>query len=145
MTGDGQCIGILGMSYKPDTDVIEESQGLMLAKVLVAAGCRVAVYDPAALENARQALPASVLIAPSMEACAAEADVLVIATPWNQFKALRPEHLRSVSGRRTIIMDWWRLLPPSDFDAVADYIACGQGSTLAHAERPRSAATGHFR
>jgi UDPglucose 6-dehydrogenase len=142
--GDDEFVGILGMSYKPDTEVIEESQGLMLAQALVAAGCRVVVYDPAAMENARVALPASVLFAPSMEACAAEADVLVIATPWNQFKALQPAHLlsrrRSKNGGRPAIMDWWRMLRAADFENVADYVACGLGSE--HAEQPRFVATG---
>ncbi len=52
----GGTVGILGISYKPDTEVIEESQGLMLAKQLANEGCRVCVYDPAAMENAQRAL-----------------------------------------------------------------------------------------
>jgi UDPglucose 6-dehydrogenase len=144
LIGDGECVGILGMSYKPDTEVIEESQGLMLAKTLAAAGCRVAVYDPAAMENARRSLPASVLFAPSMEACAAESDILVIATPWNQFKALRPEHVSS-KRRRPVIMDWWRMLRGPDFAAVADYFACGQGSGSPRAETTRFAASSQVR
>ncbi len=148
--GQNECVGILGMSYKPDTEVIEESQGLMLARFLADAGCRVAVYDPAAMENVRRVLHGSVMFAPSMEACAAEANILVIATPWNEFKGLHPHHLRSTNGRstnerRTVIMDWWRILRPSDFDGVAEYIACGLGSAPANAEPPRLAATGHFR
>lgn len=145
LISDGECVGILGMSYKPDTEVIDESQGLMLAKSLLAAGCRVAVYDPAAMENARLALPGSVVFAPSMEACAGLADVLVIATPWNEFKALGPAHVKSAGGRRPVIMDWWRLLQPSAFAAVADYIACGQGSSPQNAAVPRLAATSHVR
>jgi len=149
---EGDCVGVLGMSYKPDTEVIDESQGLTLANTLATAGCRVAVYDPAAMENARRALPDAVLFAPSMEACAAEADILVIATPWSQFRALQPAHLlpegRSRNGRRPVIMDWWRMLRPADFEGVAEYIACGMGPAGEHAEsagKPRFAATGQFR
>lgn len=122
----GETAGILGMSYKPDTDVIEESQGVMLAQYLVAAKRRVVVYDPVAMQNARRVLGDSVEYTTSMAACAAEASVLAIATPWTEFKSLRPEHLRQ-GGKRPIIMDWWRMLPIEDFQHVADYTACGRG------------------
>jgi len=139
-------VGILGMSYKPDTEVIDESQGLMLAKALVGAGCRVLAYDPAAMENARGVLGDTVVFAPSMEACAGESDVLVIATPWSEFKALQPSHFRAearTKGRqRPVILDWWRMLRPADFAGVAEYIACGMGPAGAHEEEPRFAATG---
>jgi UDPglucose 6-dehydrogenase len=131
----GETVGILGLSYKPDTEVIEESQGIMLAQHLSAAKCRVVVYDPVAMQNARRVLDSSVEYAESMEACAAEAAVLAIATPWKQFKALRPEHLRQ-SGARPVIMDWWRLLPIDDFEAVADYMACGRGPSAVNVEQP---------
>ena len=49
-------VGILGLSYKPNTGVIEESQGLRLAQHLLSAGTAVIVYDPAAMENAKQQL-----------------------------------------------------------------------------------------
>src|SRR5262249_6861907 len=49
-------VAVLGMGYKPDTTVIEESQGLELARQLAARGLNVLVYDPRTLDNARQAL-----------------------------------------------------------------------------------------
>lgn len=129
LLADGESAGILGLSYKPDTDVIEESQGIMLAQHLLAVGRKVIVYDPVAMQNARRVLHGEVTFAPSMEACASEAGVLAIATPWNQFKALRPNHLRQSAGRPAIL-DWWRMLPEADFKPVADYAACGRGPSL---------------
>ena len=122
----GESIGILGLSYKPDTEVIEESQGLMLASHLAADGYKVVVYDPAAMDNARRVLNDRVTYAQSMEACAAQVGVLVIATPWKQFQALRPQHLRQ-SNSRPVVVDWWRVLPPAVFEPTADYLACGKG------------------
>jgi UDPglucose 6-dehydrogenase len=143
---EGGRVGILGLSYKPDTEVIDESQGLMLAKVLVGAGCRVLAYDPAAMENARRVLGDAVVFAPSMEACAGESDVLVIATPWSEFKALQPSHFyaeaRAENRRRPVILDWWRMLRPADFAGAAEYIACGMGPAGRLAEEPRFAMTG---
>jgi UDPglucose 6-dehydrogenase len=128
--GEGDRVAILGLSYKPDTEVIEESQGVMLAQVLARAGVKVLAYDPVAMDNARRVLGGMVEFAPSMAACVREADVVVIATAWDEFKTLDPRGLASKDGRRPVIFDWWHLLRPADFEAIADYIACGQGSTL---------------
>jgi len=129
----GEAVGILGLSYKPDTDVIEESQGLMLASHLAADAYNVVVYDPAAMPNAQRVLGDRVTYAQSMEDCAAQVSVLVIATPWKQFQALRPQHLRR-SASRPAVVDWWRILPPAVFAPVADYIACGKGPASRTAE-----------
>jgi UDPglucose 6-dehydrogenase len=120
-------VGILGMSYKPDTDVIVESQGLMLAQYLLRSGLRVAVYDPAAMPAVRQTLKGPVLFSSSMEECAAESTLLVIATPWNEFRRLQPGHLRT-GPPRPVIVDWWRILRPEDFKE-AEYVGCGLGVT----------------
>jgi UDPglucose 6-dehydrogenase len=134
---EGGSVGILGLSYKPDTEVIEESQGIMLAQYLLAEGRRVVVYDPVAMDNARRVLDAAAIFASSIEACAAEAAVLAIATPWNQFKALRAEHLNR--SCRPVIMDWWQILRPADFEASADYVSCGRGPA-AGAAKPETSA-----
>jgi UDPglucose 6-dehydrogenase len=134
----GATVGILGLSYKPDTEVIDESQGVMLARHLSREGVRVCAYDPAAIANAQKALGAAVTYSESMEACAGEAAVLVIATPWRQFAALRPENL-SKSGR-PVLFDWWGILKPAEFEGAADYIACGQGPAAAGAAAGRKAA-----
>jgi len=118
--------GILGLSYKPLTNVIEESQGLLLAQYLLDRGVRVVAYDPAALENARRFLKGNVEFAPSAESCAAGSDVVVIATPWDEFRQLRPEHLKRSSGRSAVV-DCWRLLPRAAFQEVADYVTLGVG------------------
>jgi len=125
----GEPVAILGLSYKPDTEVIEESQALMLARQLASEGCKVVAYDPAAMNNAKAALGAAVTFAESLESCVAQAAVIVIATPWSQFKALRPEHLRT-TGERPVVVDWWKMFSPSTFEAAADYIACGRGPAM---------------
>jgi UDPglucose 6-dehydrogenase len=123
---EGDRVAILGLSYKPDTEVIDESQGVMLAQVLARSGVKVIAYDPAAMDNARLVLSGIVEFAPSMEACVSEAAVVVIATAWDLFKALDPQ---SLSSKKPVIFDWWHLLRPADFEPVAEYIACGQGTS----------------
>jgi hypothetical protein len=93
------------------------------------------------MENARRALNGDDVFANSMESCAAEVAVLAIATPWEQFKALRPAHLRKTLPR-PVILDWWGILKESDFEPVADYFACGKGPAEAGAERLMYTANG---
>ena len=106
----GGTAAILGLSYKPDTGVTEESQGLMVAQHLLAAGARLAVYDPAAMQSARRELAGNVVFARSVEECLREADVVALTTPWNGFRSISPELLKRPSGR-PVVLDCWRLLP----------------------------------
>jgi len=120
-------VGILGLSYKPNTDVIEESQGLALAKRLIAQAISVTLYDPAAMENARLVL-GDVLFASSMTECTQQADVVVLAVPWNEFRSLSPQQLKTNS--RPTIIDCWRVLESQEFTAQANYIALGVGAEI---------------
>ncbi|MFZ8790330.1 MAG: UDP-glucose dehydrogenase family protein [Acidilobaceae archaeon] len=95
-------IGILGLSYKPDTPIVEESQSIILAKELSSLGYVVHVYDPLALEEAREVLGDTVIYDKTLESCIKDVDVVVIATPWKLFKTI------DMKGK--IIIDCWRLL-----------------------------------
>jgi UDPglucose 6-dehydrogenase len=118
--------GILGLSYKPDTEVVEESQGLVLAQRLLEDGVRVVVYDPAAMESARPQLGAGVVFAESASECVRQADVLAIMTPWPEFRDISPADLKS-SPVKPAVLDCWRLLQRSTFEPVADYLTLGLG------------------
>ena len=126
-------VGILGLSYKPETDVIEGSQGLALAKHLLSAGVNVTVYDPAAMENARAELKGSVTFAATAADCACRADVLAITTPWPEFKSISPSDLKT-GGRRPTLVDCWRILLPESFEGVTQYLRLGYGSSEADTE-----------
>ena len=119
--------GIAGLSYKPDTDVIEESQGLLVAAELMARGVEIVVYDPAAMEKARAVLMGRVTFAGSLEQCASRADVLAITAAWSEFRNLSPKALHSINGRPKTVIDCWRILPQAQFQAVADYLTLGKG------------------
>lgn len=122
----GGTVGILGLSYKPDTNVVEEAQGLELARHLTSVGVPTVLYDPAAGENARKALGEGVRMAPTLEACARASHAVVLTTPWNEFKALRPHWLDASKGRPAVI-DCWRLLKAEDFESTTRYVRLGLG------------------
>lgn len=122
----GGRVGILGLSYKANSDVVERSQGLELARYLVAHGISVVVYDPVAMHNARLTLEGDVLFAASIRECTRQANVVVVTTPWEEFQDLSPVHLNYSNGRPTLV-DCWRILDRGRFERVADYIVLGTG------------------
>lgn len=123
----GGTIGVLGLSYKPNTEVIEESQGVAIAKALLIAGARVVVYDPAAMENARGQLTGQVIFAGSMAECVRHADVLAITTPWELFRTITPADLKNGAVQPTVL-DCWRVLPQATFQSCANYLTLGYGA-----------------
>ena len=92
MQGDvaGKKIAILGLAFKPETDDMRESPSIELITELTKKGALVTAYDPAAIEEAKQHLPASVTYAESTAACLKGADCAVLVTEWNEFRALTP-------------------------------------------------------
>lgn len=125
----GGRVAVLGLTYKPDTSVVEASQGVMLAAALAGHGAAVAVYDPMGLDAARAVLGDAVAYAESAAACVDGADVVVLATPWPEFAALDPASLR---GTRTkpVIIDCWRVMPRQAFAPYCRLLGLGQGAFL---------------
>ena len=121
----GKVIGVLGASFKPDSDDIRDSPALEVAGVLHGLGARVTVYDPVALGNARKARP-ELEYADSVMEAAADADVLLLLTEWREFTEADPEILgkvvaqrRIADGRNALDQEAWR-------SAGWDYRALGR-------------------
>jgi UDPglucose 6-dehydrogenase len=121
----GSSVGILGLAYKPDTGVIEESPGVALARLLANAGYEVHVYDPVATEAGVQALGGLVLGSSSVAELLAQSDVAVIATPWPEFAELPIDGLER-NGRRTVVVDCWRLLPDDAEGGAVEIVRLGR-------------------
>jgi UDPglucose 6-dehydrogenase len=126
LPADG-AVGILGLSYKPNTEVVEESQGLRLAQHLLSAGVPVVVYDPTAMENARQQLIGNVTFADSATDCVRQVDAFAVTTPWAEFGAISPEDLKRTDGS-VLVLDCWRMLDRPAFENVSDYRLIGVGT-----------------
>ncbi len=108
----GTTVGILGLSYKPDSHVVEESQGLYIARALNKAGARVVGYDPLAGDMARAELHDQAVILDSMEDCLQQAEVVLVTTPDTAFKDLKAEDFLNDKPAVTVV-DFWRLLAPA--------------------------------
>jgi len=79
---------VLGLSYKPNTEIVEASQSLEIAKNLSHLGYEVKVYDPQAMNEAKPILGDSVVYCNSLQQCVENADLCIIATPWKEFEHL---------------------------------------------------------
>jgi UDPglucose 6-dehydrogenase len=105
----GQTVAVLGLAYKPDTNVVEQSQGLALAQNLLGNGNNVVVYDPLAMDNAKLILKDEVTYAPSAKAALAQADAVVIANPCKEFCGLEAADFPRRAAP-TQVFDCWRIL-----------------------------------
>lgn len=106
-TKPGATVAVLGLSYKPRSNVVEESQGLYLAKRLAEDGLRVVAYDPIATENARRVLKREVHYADTALHALREANVVVVANPDPAFAGLQ---VTDFPRRPVVVFDCWRLL-----------------------------------
>lgn len=119
-------IAILGLTYKPNTDVVEESASVKIAFSLKQKGARISVYDPAGMGNARKILEESVKYAQSVEECLTDADFCILATPWDEFKSLKAEDFTNTM-KKPVLLDCWRVYDRSEFSKKLDYMAIGLG------------------
>ena len=123
---DGGTVGILGLAYKPDTSVVEQSQGLILARRLLEEGLDVVAFDPKALETAQAAMTHALQGAASAEDCVRQASLVVLMTPWPEFRAIPPEAF--ARPQRLAVIDCWRLLSQEEIGPVADLVHLGRGA-----------------
>ena len=115
MTGSlpGVRVAVLGAAFKPDSDDIRDSPALWVAGNLQLRGAQVTVYDPKALDNARQLFPTLGYASSALEACAG-ADVVVHLTEWPEFRELTPELLAPIV-RRPQMLDGRNVLDPAQW------------------------------
>jgi len=112
----GRTVAVLGLSFKPETDDIRESPALAVISDLVAAGASVRAFDPAAIENARAVFP-DLYYARDAYDCATGADALVLATEWNEFRALDFDRLAKLMRSKTVV-DLRNVYEPRELSAA---------------------------
>jgi UDPglucose 6-dehydrogenase len=120
-------VAVLGLAYKPFSHVTEESQSILLVKAFLEHGARLLAYDPLARQDADFELKGRALILDTVHDCLRDADVVVIATPDPEFKALTAADFRR-QGKTVTVIDFWRLLSDALVDAPGlEYVPYGRG------------------
>jgi UDPglucose 6-dehydrogenase len=98
----GKRIGVLGVTFKPNTDDMREAPSLIILPLLQARGARIRAYDPEGAANARELLPGVEWCTAAREA-AEGADILVVLTEWNEFRALDLTRLRKIMAGNVLV------------------------------------------
>ena len=125
----GLTIGVLGVSFKPETDDMREAPAIPILAALAADGAVLKVFDPAAVETAREVLPAGVTYCTDEFEAAAGADCLVVLTEWNQFRSLDLERLRRTL-RAPRLIDLRNVYEPEKMRAMGfEYECVGRTAT----------------
>tara|TARA_Y100000590_G_scaffold413362_1_gene509120 strand:+ start:985 stop:2289 length:1305 start_codon:yes stop_codon:yes gene_type:complete len=94
-------LSILGLSFKPNTDDIRESTSLIIIKNLLEKNAKIKVYDPQAMENTKKIFENLIYCKNAYDACE-NSQGLIIATEWNEFRALNLEKLKSLLTNKVI-------------------------------------------
>jgi UDPglucose 6-dehydrogenase len=108
----GKTVAVLGLTFKPNTDDMRDSPSIPLITALQDMGATVRAYDPEGMEQARAVLN-GVAYADDAYACAEHADVLVIVTEWEQFRALDFAALKQAMAQ-AVIVDLRNIYPPEE-------------------------------
>lgn len=108
-TAPGLTVGILGLTYKPDTDVIEEAAGFLLAKELSRRGLPVVAFDPSINGNAHPTIGEKARVVPTALECIERAHLVVLTTPWPDFARIQREKWARRGGPRVVIDCWGTL------------------------------------
>lgn len=126
----GKTLGMLGLSFKPNTDDLRDSPALAIAERLIQMGCTVRAYDPAALGQASQLVKDLTPCHDPYEV-AESVDALILATEWNQFRNLDLERLKA-GMRAPVFIDLRNVYDPERMAALGfRYAGVGRASKSA--------------
>lgn len=98
----GANVSVLGAAFKPESDDVRDSPALNVAGMMQLHGAAVTVFDPKAMDNSRRLFPTLHYATSTSEACR-NADVVLIATEWDEFASLMPADLEPLVRRRVIV------------------------------------------
>ena len=120
----GKTIGILGLSFKPNTNDIRESSSIAIIQGLLATGAKVKAFDPGAMEEAKAVLP-EIEYGKDAYDVAKGVDALVLATEWNQFRRLDLQRIRGLL-KSPIFIDLRNVYDPDQMKRLG-FSYCGVG------------------
>ena len=98
----GHRVTVLGCAFKPNSDDVRDSPALSVAGSLSLAGAAVTVYDPEGMDNAKKVFP-TLDYAADTESALREAELVILATEWQQFKELDPNEAGELVDNKHII------------------------------------------
>jgi UDPglucose 6-dehydrogenase len=121
----GKKAALLGLTFKPNTDDMRDSPAIAVAQTLIDAGVAVAAYDPEGMEQARPLLPEVTMCDSAYDAIEG-ADVVVIVTEWDAFRALDLKRVKDLA-KAPVMVDLRNIYKPEDMRAAGfTYVSVGR-------------------
>jgi UDPglucose 6-dehydrogenase len=108
----GKTVGVLGLSFKPDTDDMRDAPSIVIINKLKEEGAIIKAYDPVAIQNAEKKL-SGIKFCEDPYGVAQDADILIIVTEWNEFKKLDLDRIKKLM-RSPIILDGRNIYNPQE-------------------------------
>ena len=122
----GKTIGLLGLTFKPNTDDMRDAPSLDIAPALIAAGARVQAFDPEGMDEAAKLLDGVEMKTDAYEAVLG-ADAVVIVTEWDRFRALDLDRVKLLM-KQPVMIDLRNIYRPEDMRAKGfRYSGIGRG------------------
>jgi UDPglucose 6-dehydrogenase len=122
--GNKKAVSVLGLAYKPNTTIIEESLGVkIIEELLKKTDIEIIAYDPLAMDNARTHFGDNILYASSVEHCVSYSSLSIITTQHEEFRSIDDSF---IIHNPTTIIDCWRIVDPSRLGKTVRYIALGR-------------------
>ncbi len=130
----GKTIGVLGLSFKPNTDDMREAASVSIIHSLLERGANIRAYDPVAMQVAETYMP-DVLYCATAYDVAKHADALLVVTEWNEFKQLDFEKIKRLMSQ-PVILDGRNIYDPQDM-AEHGFVYRGVGRGVPRPERAK--------
>jgi UDPglucose 6-dehydrogenase len=120
-------VGVLGLSFKPNTDDMREAPSVEIIRMLQKEGARIKAYDPAAMEKAKAVLTDVVFCLDPYEV-AKDSDTLVVLTEWGEFTELDMEKIKTLLNY-PILVDGRNIYDPTNMRELGfEYCGVGRGT-----------------
>ncbi len=134
---EDKTVAVWGLAFKPKTDDMREAPSLVLIDSLLAAGCKVKVYDPVAMDEARRRLAGKpVVYSNDIYDAANDADALVVVTEWEEFRLPSWQVIKKAMAGNVVI-DGRNIYQPEDLVSVGlDYYNIGHKPCFAADYKP---------
>lgn len=122
----GKTIGVLGLTFKPETDDLRDSPALTILPALYEKGAKIQAHDPQGMDEAAKNFPYFTYVQNAYEACR-DADAVVLMTEWNQYRALDLEKIKSLM-KRPVFVDLRNVYDPHKMKSSGfHFVGIGRG------------------
>jgi UDPglucose 6-dehydrogenase len=119
----GKTIAVFGLTFKPETDDMRDAPSIPIVGRLVEDGATIRAFDPEGMDQARPVLPPSVVYCRDALDAAHGADLLIVITEWNEFRAIEPARLKEAM-QGDLVMDLRNLYEPAAMRAAGFRYQC---------------------